>query len=199
MTDGEEAQSLARVCGDLRKRAKSDLDRALREAGASPDSSEEACTEIAAILGIFLIESAAGRKPLDEIGRVRDALEKLEAELSSLSMQADGWLCWRLGNKGWQTLQRFRDALPIIVALLPARPTKKGRHDGRLQLAVQSAAVAWKAATGRFPATTKTAAGEGTSPLLAFLQRELGNDLLSADSFRRAMKKLKDASPLQSP
>lgn len=193
MTDGEKAQRLAQLCGDLRARVEADLAQPLITAGATPDAAAEACVEIAATLGLFLIQRDCGEYPFDEIGRVRAALAKLEAELSSLSIEAEGWLCWRLGNHGWQTLERFHHALPVITKLLPAQPSSKGGHDHRLRRAVQEAAMAWKTATGRLPPTTKTAEGEGTAPLLAFLQRSLGNDLLSADSFRRAIKTLKDA------
>jgi len=207
-TDGGENQKYARLCGDLRAAAEAELMSPLKNAGATPEAASEACVNIAASIAQFLMQKDGAHYPFDEIGQIRETLVELEAKLSRLSLLAEGVMqdylwdetektkqffdveIW-VKHQNWQNFQRFRDALPKIVESLPTKPSHKRGHDNRRHRAIRYAILDWGKATGHLPPATKTAAGEGTAPLLVFLQRQLGTDGISADSFRRVILKLK--------
>lgn len=211
MSYDEENQKYARLCSDLRAAAEADLLAPLKDAGATPEAALKACADIAVTVALCCMEMCGDYRFFDEIGQVKKTLVELEGKLSRLSLAAKGimqdriwdeeekaselfsaaWLEIKLKHDTWQTFQRFRDALPKIVESLPPKPPRKGGHDDRKHRAVHSAILYWWKATGRLPPATKTAAGEGTAPLLVFLQRQLGTPGNSPDSFRRVIQELK--------
>jgi len=211
MSENEENQKYARLRSDLRAAAEADLMAPLKDAGATPEAALKACEDIAVTVVLCRMEKDGDHRFFDEIGRVRETLAELEGKLSGLSPAAAGimqdriwdeeektselfsaaWLEIKLKHDTWQTFQRFREALPKIVESLPTTPPRKGGHDDRLHRGVSSAMLDWWKATGRLPPATKTAAGEGTAPLFVFLQRQLGTDGISPDSFRRVRLELK--------
>ncbi len=204
MSESEDA-AFALLMGELGAAAKAALIGPLKADGATEEAALKACEKIAGSLAVYQAMTNGGHDPFNEIGRVREALARLESELSSLSIAADGLLLDALSDAGKPGLfprrglvlpyKQFRDALPAILEALPARPTKKGGHDSRLHRALRGACMAWWSATGRLPPATKAEDGAKAAALYRFVARHAGAQAVSLDTWVRVLKGLRPPHP----
>lgn len=201
MNDGEYFQKLARLSGDLRHAAEGELMAILEKDGATEEGATKACEEIASHLAMLRIWRESDRNSLDQIGLVRELLEKLDESLRSLTPESEGLLqhyFWPdnrsqlpVRHDNWKFFQQLSAALPMLVEKLPTRPPKKGGHDARLHWAVRSACLSWKSATGRLPSATKSEDSNRTAPLYRFFARHADQEAFSVDTWARVLKSIK--------
>jgi hypothetical protein len=196
-----EDDKFERLTLELKAAAETELLEALVRDGATPESAREACESIAGSLAIFRMMKDGGHDPFDEIGRVRELLVALNAELSGLTVAADGLmqddlvsvdesprLYPRRLDSPIMAMELFRRKLPTIIKRLSKRPTKKGGHDSRLSYMLSSVCMAWHEATGRLPSATKSDDPEKTALLYRFCCAHADQPALSLDMWVRVLR-----------